>query len=136
MNDNNNKTYLTPLNICFVLTICTMFLPWFTYDASIMGYRFGWIFFSWFAVQFIIIGIYLSNQFHSKLLTLFASLSTMANIAAVVVAFGRWQEVCNIIGGWHWEDGFYTAQPGFWLSAALFILFFFLFHYDLLQNRK
>lgn len=129
------KNYITPLNIVFLLFVCSFFLPWFTYDAQMMGYRFGYLFLGWFAIQLIIIALYLTEKIRGSFAIMITELSLLANFAALLAAFGRWQEVCNIVGGWQWNDGFYTAQPGFWISAVLSALLFMLFQYHLVKRR-
>lgn len=130
------QKYITPLNIVFLLFVCSFLLPWFTYDAQIMGYRHGYIFFSWFIIQLVIIALNLTNKIRGSVAVIVTELCLLANFAALIVAFGRWQEVCNIVGGWQWADGFYTAQPGFWIATGLSVLFFLLFQYDLWKRRK
>lgn len=120
------------LKIIFILSVISIFLPWFTYDANIMGYCWGYCFLKWFAVPMIIIALYLFASIDNKVFLAMAELSMVLNLVIMVFAFGRWQEVCNIVEGVQWQDGFVTALPTYWLSAVLFLVFFIVFQYDLL----
>lgn len=115
------------IRIFFIVCTLSLFLPWFTYNASIMGYRFGFTFIKLFAIPLLVIGVYLFVPKANKTLLVAAEFGAAANLAVLVAAFGLWQEICNIKGGFQLLDGLHTALPGFWISALLFSLFFLLF---------
>lgn len=124
------------LKIIFLLLLVSLFLPWFTYDAKMMGYCWGYQFLKWLAVPLIIIAGYLFVPIRNKIYLILTEVSMIANLSILVIVFGRWQEACNIVTGFQWKDGWYTALPTYWMSAALFVTFFVVFQYDLLKKRS
>ena len=50
------------LRILFLLCVFALCLPWFTYNAKVMGYRWGILFAKWYALPFVLIGIYLFKE--------------------------------------------------------------------------
>lgn len=124
----NKKRILKTL---YILTVFSVFLPWFTYNPDVMGYCWGYAFLGWLLVPLVVIGIYLFGK-RSYLMILLSELSLITNLVILVVAFGRWQEVCNIQAGFHWADGFKTAQIGYWISLGLFVAMFSWFQIDLM----
>ena len=108
----------------FVLCVVSLCLPWFTYNAKLMGYRLGLTFVKWYALPLVLIGSYLFREKKSEIGALMAEISVIANLVISVVLFGRWQELCNIVSGFQWTDGFHTAQPGFWIAAGLMMILF------------
>lgn len=118
------------LKVLFFLTVITLFLPWFTYNAKVMGYCYGYSFWKWFLLPVVIIGIFLIYPKRAAALTLLAQISQLSCFFILVYAFGFWQEVNNIRAGAQWLDGFHTVQPGFWVSVGFFVLFFVSFQID------
>ena len=118
------------LRILFLLCVFSLCLPWFTYNAKMMGYRWGILFAKWYALPFVLIGIYLFKEKKSEIAALLAEISAIANLAISVVLFGRWQELCNIAAGFRWGDGFRTAQAGFWAAVGLMLVFFVAFQVE------
>lgn len=112
------------LKTVYILSCISLFLPWFTYNAKMMGYCWGFRFLIWFIIPMGIIGAFVFAGKRADFLSVLAELSSAVNIGILVFAFGRWQESSNIIAGFQWKDGFRTATPGFWISALLFILLF------------
>ncbi len=115
------------LRIFFIVCTFSLFLPWFTYHAPVMGYRFGFTFIQLFAIPLLVIGVYLFMPKKNNALLVAAEFSVTANLAVLVAVLGLWQEICNIKRGFQLLDGLHTALPGFWFSALLFILFFLIF---------
>lgn len=132
----NKDPLIDALRGLYVLSVLSVFLPWFTYDAKMMGYCCGYNFLKWLLIPLIIIAAYLIKREHSTILLVFAEFSMIANLVTLVIAFGRWQETRNIITGFHWEDGFHTAMPTYWISVAIFVAFFVLFQCVVLKNRS
>ena len=116
----------------FVLSTC---LPWFTFNARMMGYCWGYSFLKWMIVPFIIILIYLLQD-QSKMFGILSELSLFAIFATYVIAFGRWQEVCNISSGFQWDEGIYTATVGYWISVILFLVFSTLLQVHIFRNKN
>ena len=123
------------LKIIYVLTFVSIFLPWFTFNAQMTGYTHGWLYLDWFVVQMIFIGIYLFGKKKSRALMILAEAGAVMNLVAMVLVFGLWQGRANIILGFQWRDGLITAQPGYWVAAALFITLFVLLQVDLLKKE-
>lgn len=119
----NQKIHLTAI---YILSVLSIFLPWFTYNPDVMGYCWGFQFLKWMILPLLIIGVFLFRIQSGKLLFFLAEMSIIAILAIFVMALGRWQEICNIIEGFQWKDGLHTALPTFWISAGLFLLFFIL----------
>ena len=131
-----NDTLQDLLRGLYVLSVLSVFLPWFTYNARMMGYCFGYNFLKWFMIPQIIIAVYLIKRKYSTILLALTELSMVANLVTLVIAFGRWQETRNIIAGFHWEDGFRTALPTYWITVAVFFVFFILFQCVELKRRR
>ena len=109
------------LIISYLLFLISLFLPWFTYNPKVMGYCWGFQFFFMWFVPVTIVGIYVFWKATTWIFVL-SELSLAALLGSYVFAFGRWQEMCNIISGFQWKDGLHTATAGFWVSAALFLI--------------
>lgn len=118
----------------YLLSLISVFLPWFTYNASVMGYCWGFYFLKWLALPLGMIALYLFAPKSNKAFLFLAEAGSIANLVILVIAFGKWQEVCNINSGFHWKDGLHTALPTYWISAALFLIFFAVFQADLLAR--
>ena len=112
----------------FVLLILSIFTPWFTYNATMMGYCWGFHFLKWLFLPLFLIGLFLFINRFRPLLWVLAEISLLATIPIYIRAFGRWQEVFHIITGDQWADGFHTAQPGYWFSVFMLLIFLIVFH--------
>lgn len=123
------------LKVLFVLTIVTLCLPWFTYNANVMGYRFGFSFTKWFLVPTVLMAACVFWPRRSTGIMILGELAHLGNFASLILALGLWQQVCNIKAGFHWIEGIRTAQPGYWVAVGFFVLFFACFQVELL-NRK
>lgn len=123
------KTYSWAVFIrtLFIVCLLSLFLPWFTYNASVMGYRYGFTFIKLFLLPMIVIAGYLFLPVQCKPLLVAAEFCSVANIVLPIISLGLWQEICNIKGGFHLIEGLRTALPGFWISFVLMSLFFLLF---------
>lgn len=122
------------LQILFGLTVVSVFLPWFTYNAKVMGYCWGFQFLKWMAVPLLLTAAYLFAPKLRKELLPLAECGMLVNMGVVASALGCWQTVCNITSGFHWKDGLHTALPTYWIAAALFLIFFVVFQADLLAG--
>ncbi|MGM9521559.1 MAG: hypothetical protein ACI3VB_03690 [Oscillospiraceae bacterium] len=112
------------LKFLYLLTAAALVLPWFTYDARIMGFCWGYYFICWFFFPLLVTGVFVFCGFRSRLLCAITEACAAAELAILVMALGRWQEVCNITGGFQWADGLRTALPTYWLAVLIFLLFF------------
>ena len=119
----------------YILCLLSMLFPWFTYNPKVMGYCWGFQFYFIWAVPMVVIGIYVF--FKQNLLTFMLSeLSLVAVLGSYIIAFSRWQEICNIIAGFQWEDGFHTATIGYWISLGLFWLLVVLLQIERLKRKS
>ena len=112
------KSVLIASYLLFILSMC---LPWFTYNPNVMGYCWGFQFFLMWFVPVTIVGIYVIWKATAWMFIL-CELSLVALLGSYVFAFGRWQEMCNIISGFQWKDGLHTTTVGFWVSTVLFLI--------------
>lgn len=139
MRHQSNSTWkksITPAHLCFVLTICSLLLPWFGYNLRVQSPCRGIHFLGWFFIPLLIIGIYLFTPIRKTILTIAVELCSIAYIVLMVLSIGYYHVVWNIAGGWHWLDGWHAVLPGFWISAVCFLLFFIAFQCDLWTKRK
>ena len=112
------------LKVILLLCVASLCLPWFTYNAKVMGYRWGLMFAKWYVLPLALVGIHLFGKKKGELTAVLAEIAVTANLAITAMVFGRWQELCNIAAGFRWLDGFRTAQPGFWIAAVLMVILF------------
>ena len=124
------------LNGLYVLAVFSLFLPWFTYNASIMGYCWGFQFLSFFLIPFCISGLYLFRFRSSLLWGMLCQVSALADLGILVHILGYWQKYRNIRDGFQLLDGLHTAQFGFWLAVGLHIAFLCLASVSLLEKRE
>lgn len=126
------------LKILFVLSVLSLWLPWFTFNANMMGYRYGIMFWPWFVQYIVLVGAALfSNSVGRRPVAGWvAAVSALLNLCAVVAAAGKWMERANIDGGFHLRTGLRGAQVGYWISAALFLGVFLLLVSHLRKTRS
>ena len=124
------------LKILFVLGLLTLCLPWFTYNAKVMGYRYGFAFWKWFAMPNIVLVFCLFWPERKLPVIVLGEIGCIANFAVLVCALGLWQQVCNIKPGFRWLEGVRTALPGYWIALSFFILFFFCFQIELIKGQR
>lgn len=123
------------LNSLYVLTVFSLFLPWFTYNASIMGYCWGFQFLLFFLIPFCISGLYLFRFRSSLLWSVLCQVSVLADLGILVHILGYWQKYRNIRDGFQLSDGLHTAQIGFWLAVGLHIAFLIMVNVSLLRRN-
>lgn len=110
------------LIVSFILFLLSVFLPWFTFNPKVMGYRWGFLFLPYMIVPIAVIAMSAFVKRRKPFIVL-SELSLLSVLSVYVMSFGRWQEYCNIATGFRWSDGFYTATVGYWLSLGLFLVF-------------
>ena len=120
----------------YILAAGSLFLPWFTYNASMMGYCWGYQFLPWFLVPCFIIGLSLFKSQGNATWTFLTEVSLLTNLGLFVFALGYWQRLCNIRDGFQLMDGLHTAQGGYWLSLGLHTALFILFRVHLYGSNK
>ena len=120
----------------YFLTILALFLPWFTFDASIMGYCWGYRFLPFFLIPTCISGLFLFKFRSSIVWGILCQISILLNLGNLIFALGYWERFCNIREGFHLADGLLTAQPGYWLALGLHAAFFVLFQITLFSRAK
>ena len=126
----------TGLFVFYILQIVSLFLPWFTYNAKVMGYCWGTQYIIYFLIPIILVGIYLFSVRIRIVHVIFAEFGAIMNIILLVLIFGTWQEGRNIVAGFRWGDGFRTAQLGFWVAAACSVVMFVLLQYNVFLSSK
>ena len=124
------------LRVIFFLCVASLCLPWFTYNARVMGYRWGLMFAKWYALPFALVGIHLFGKKKGELTAVLGEIAVLANLVISAVVFGRWHEFCNIAAGFRWLDGFRTAQPGFWIAAILMVMLFAAFQVEFCRRSE
>ena len=112
------------IKVLYLLMVLALFLPWFTYNPRVMGYRFGFVFLKWFAVPLVILALSLFRSGKNRILIILAELAQLGFLAALICALGFWQQVCNIKSGFHLMEGLKTAQVGYWIAVAAFFVQF------------
>ena len=120
----------------YILAAGSLFLPWFTYNASMMGYCWGYQFLPWFLIPCCILGISLFRSKRSALWTFLTEASLLTDLGLFIIALGYWQRLCNIRDGFQLLDGLHTAQGGYWLSLGLHTALFVLFQIHLFGTPK
>ncbi len=124
------------LQFVYVLTAFSLALPWFTYDAKMMGYCWGFRFLHWMAVPMAATALYVFSIEKKTIKAILAEISTVVNLGILVIAFGRWQEFSNIVEGFQWNDGLHTATVGYWISAVSFLTLFVLLQWDIMMKNR
>lgn len=120
----------------YVLTILSLLLPWFTYNASIMGYCWGYLFLSYFLIPILISGLYLFRFRGNLIWGFLCRICAVVNLGILIYALGHWQTLCNIRDGFQLMDGLRTAQSGFWLAAVFHISFFVMVFVSLFSKKE
>lgn len=121
------------LKMLFVLTLLSLCLPWFTYNARVMGYRYGFVFLKWFLAPTAALAICLFWPGRKLPLVVLGEFALLSNFVVLACALGLWQQVCNIKSGFQWVEGIRTAQPGYWMAVCFFVLLFLCFQMELLK---
>lgn len=112
------------LMLSFITLCICMTMPWFTYNAKLRGYCRGIDFLKWMIIPLFIIGYSILSKKKHALKAILGIISAAVLLLETVISLGSWQYVRNIIGGFHWKDGFHTAQPFYWfILFTEFILF-------------
>ena len=114
----------TIARVLYILMLICVMTPWFTYNPKMMGYCWGWQFLLWMAVPMIGTGIAVFQKEQRVTFWIPALVCQLANLIILALAFGSWQQVCNIRAGFQWQDGLETATAGYWAAVCVFLLFF------------
>ena len=127
----NTRKYL---KVLYLLMVLTFFLPWFTYNSRVMGYRFGFVFWKWFTVPLVILALCLFRPGGNRVMIVLAELAQIGYLAALICALGFWQQVCNIKSGFHLLEGLKTAQAGYWIAVVSFAVQFVSYQIELIKG--
>ena len=122
------------LKSLFILALLTLALPWFTYNAGVMGYRYGFVFLKWFFVPIAALAICLFWPKRKQIVIILGEIAHWGNFTALFCSLGLWQQVCNIKSGFHLMEGVRTAQPGYWVAVGFFVIFFICFQIELIKD--
>lgn len=125
---------ITPAKIVFILACLCVFLPWFTWNAKMTGYCWGFYFVLELAAPMVVIGVYLGSGSRGKWFAALTELSSLLVIAIAVTAMGRWQIRCNITGVWEFAPE--TAQPTYWFSLVAFAALFAAIQFEVFKRAK
>ena len=120
--------------ILFYLACGCVFLPWFTWNAQMMGYCWGFDFILELAIPLFIIALFLYSESRSKLLVFITELSAALLVAFTVIAAGKWQDSFNMATGWNFN--LEPILPTYWISLAVFILLFIAVQFRIFQKKK
>ena len=120
--------------ILFYLACGCVFLPWFTWDAQMMGYCWGFDFILELAIPLFIIALFLYSESRSKLLVFITELSAALLVAFTVIAAGKWQDSFNMVTGWNFN--LEPILPTYWTSLTVFTLLFIAVQFHVFQRKK
>lgn len=101
----------------YILSAASLVLPWFTYNADIMGYCFGSEFYVFFIIPMLMVWYMLYGNGPGWL----GLLGVLMNLTVLVYALGGWMRLHNITSVYMLKEGIHTAVSGFWVSCILFI---------------
>lgn len=118
----------------FCLSGLSLFLPWFTWDADMMGYCFGFHFVLFLAVPWLTLGVYLWSESVGRVFSAIAEFCAVALVDIVVLTIGGWQKLSNICS--HWRFQLAPVLPGYWLALALFIALFIATQFKIFKETK
>lgn len=105
-----------------ILSITGTLLPWFTYNAKVMGYCWGWEFLPYMLVPYIIMALGLFKRQSSRTLHTASVLCGAINTAIIAAAPGCWQIMHNITGAFLWTEGLQTALPAYYTTVVLHVV--------------
>lgn len=114
------KTLL--MKVLFILSVMGTLLPWFTYNAKVMGYCWGWEFLPYMLIPYIIMALGLFKRQSSRVFHIASVLCMVINAAIMAAAPGCWQIMHNITGAFLWAEGLQTALPAYYITAVLHII--------------
>lgn len=120
--------------VIFLLACVCIFLPWFTWNAKMMGYCWGFDFLLDLSAPLFIIGIFLFLGDRSKWLAVLTEACAVLLLAEAVLALGRWQIVFNITSSWNFQVE--AALPGYWFSLAVFSALFIVLQVELFRKKQ
>ena len=120
--------------IIFYLACGCVFLPWFTWDAQMMGYCWGFDFILELAIPLFVIALFLYSESESKLLVLITEICALLLVAFTILAAGSWQYSFHI--GMSWNFDLEPILPTYWISLSVFILLFVVIQLSIFQKSK
>ena len=120
--------------ILFYLACGCVFLPWFTWDAQMMGYCWGFDFILELAIPLFIIALFLYSESRSKLLAFITEVCALLLVVFTVLASGIWQDSFYIDMSWNFD--LEPILPTYWVSLTVFILLFIALQFHIFKGRN
>ena len=120
--------------ILFYLASGCEFLPWFTWDAQMMGYCWGLDFILELAIPLFISALFLYSESRSKLLVFLTEICALLLVAFTILAAGKWQDSFNMVMRWNFD--LEPILPTYWISLSVFILLFSAVQFRVIQKKK
>lgn len=120
--------------IVFYLACACVFLPWFTWNAKVMGYCWGFDFILALAPPLFVTAFYLYARPHNIWLIALTELCAVLPIVTAILAVGYWQELRLMSSGWKFS--LKPVLPGWWAALAMFVLLFGLVQFEIFRKPK
>ena len=120
--------------IIFYLACGCVLLPWFTWDAHMMAYCWGFDFILELAIPLFIIALFLYSESGSKLLLILTELSALLLVVFTILAVGTWQNSFYMLTGWNFD--LEPILPTYWISLTVFILLFIAVQFHILKKKN
>lgn len=108
--------------IIFCLACVCVFLPWFTWNARVMGYCWGFDFILELAVPLFVIAFFLFSDSRNKILIIVTELCSVLLLVFTVLAIGMWQKYFFMASSWKFDIE--PVMPTYWISLSVYILLF------------
>ncbi len=108
--------------ILFYLACACVFLPWFTWNAKVMGCCWGFDFILALAPPLFVIAFYLYTRPRSKWLIALTELCAVLPIVTAILAVGYWQELRLMSSGWKFS--LKPVLPGWWAALVRLVRLF------------
>lgn len=120
--------------IIFYLACACVFLPWFTWNAKVMGCCWGFDFILALAPPLFVIAFYLYTRPRNKWLIALTELCAALLVAVPILAVGYWQELRLMSSGWKFSME--PVLPGWWAALAMFALLFGVVQVKIFRREK
>lgn len=120
--------------IVFCMSCICVFLPWFTWDAKMMGFCWGFDFILLLALPLFEIAFYLFSESNSKRLAVFTEACAVSLLVIMILAVGCWQSSFHIIQNWNFN--LEPVLPTYWISLTIFVLLFIMLQIRIFRKAK
>lgn len=108
--------------LLFYLACVCVFLPWFTWDAKMMGCCWGFDFVLGLAIPLLVIALFLYSEPRTKLLIIITEICAVLLVVVAIIAIGAWQNSFFMASSWNFDLA--PGLPTYWISLAVFVLLF------------